>query len=620
MKLQLQRIAATAGFSSTSIAAGAPAGATPGRAPQGRGPALAWGVAALALAAAVAFAAFALPRAMAPPPAYHFRPRTRPAGATESFWPRISPDGSSLLFVALDSTNVPCAFVVRLDDDAPRPVTGAQGFAARVYWSPDGREIAYVAGEKLVRIPATGGSPTTICPAPHGSDLSWGRKGVILLDGNTTDSLRAVPAGGGDLAPATRVDRASHETGSAWPSFLPDGERFLFVGINGDAPGGDIRLGRLGSLDSKQLGHTDGRVEYAPGDWVLYVRGAALVAQKLDVGAGKLVGEPITLADDLRLGTSLGHFSVSATGVLAIAHGASGSNDEIRLATRTGAIAPEGLTHGWVYNPSFSPDGQRLLYERASAGADESGEAYVLDLARRTDTRLTFTEGKLICSDWSPDGRRVAYTARTSRGGTRLVLAAADGLGAQDSVAIPRSCYVSQWSPDGARVIVYTNDGVALTCAPGGPDPSPRPVGDAGLRMYHPEASPDGRWLAGVVALAEGNAEVFVYSLTGAPGRWQISTGHGTMAVWTKSGREIVYEGANRMLMAVDIDTRDGGFHPGTPHALFRLPYASFGREGRSWGTHGAGERFALVAPGRAAENDGYIDVMTRFDTLVHRH
>ena len=107
------------------------------------------------------------------------------------------------------------------------------------------------------------------------------------------------------MRPATRIYREDGEVGSGWPCFLPDGEHFLFTGnLNNSAGRGNIRLGKLGSLESKKLGATDGRVEYAPGGWVLFLRGRTLLAQKLDLGAGKLVGEPVTLADGVRLGAA----------------------------------------------------------------------------------------------------------------------------------------------------------------------------------------------------------------------------------------------------------------------------------------------------------------------------
>ncbi len=306
-KLQLRWIAEGAGVPAApaSGVARIPATAT-GR--RGRGAVLPWVVAGASLLVAIGWP---LLRPVRAPLVFRFHPDTDVPGAVDVSWPRVSPDGRSLVFETTDSTGSCRAYLMRLDQPGLHAIDGTDGLQ-RAYWSPDSREIAFVAGDKIQRVAVAGGSPTVICPAPGGADLSWGAHGTILMDGRPTDSIRAVPAGGGELKPATRIDRAAGEMGCAWPSFLPDGEHFLFIGVSPAVATGSIRLGRLGSLESTKLGVSDGRAEYAPGGWVVYVRNGALRAQKLDVGAGKLVGDPVTLVDDLRVGAAQGEFSTSA--------------------------------------------------------------------------------------------------------------------------------------------------------------------------------------------------------------------------------------------------------------------------------------------------------------------
>ena len=45
-------------------------------------------------------------------------------------------------------------------------------------------------------------------------------------------------------------------------------------------------------------------------------------------------------------------------------------------------------------------------------------------------------------------------------------------------------------------------------------------------------------------------AQVYVQSMTGIPGRWQISTRSGIFPVWTKGGREILLDDAIRLATA----------------------------------------------------------------------
>jgi Tol biopolymer transport system component len=616
VKLQLQWIAEGAGLSSIGVATPAPVVA---HAPARRaGARLAWAVTAIVLAGCAGGLAWAWPRLSAHAPVFRFNPDTNLPGIVDAFWPRVSPDGRSLVFDSIDSAGTARAWLLRLDETKAHPIPGTEGLQ-RAYWSPDGREIVFVADGKIQRLLAGGGTPVIVCPAPGGADLSWGAKGEILLDGATTDSIRIVPAAGGELRPATRISRADHEVGSAWPHFLPDGERFLFIGVRSDGAAGNIRLGRIGSLDSKLLGQSDGRVEYAPGGWVLYVRGASLIAQRLDLGAAKLAGQPITIVDDLRTGSSSGHFSISPSGVLAIARSSVESGLELHIADRKGVVQPAVLAKGTLGNPSFSPDGRRALYERKGPAGTPFGDISVYDLDRGTDTRLTFTDGWAVQPHWSPDGRRFAFTRIGRNGPARLVIGASDGLGAQDSLAVPAGvAYLSQWAPPGSRLIAYTEESRVLAAPAEAGDRTLRPLLDPMLVMGNPQASPDGRWLAGTMGTAP-NFNVYVQSLVGPPGRWQISTAPGGYKPrWTKGGAELVFEGSDNRVMAVDIDTKSG-FHVGTPHPLFPLPLASFSREVTTWAPDPGGERFLVVTPERTRAGVRNIEVVSDFGSLVNR-
>ena len=75
--------------------------------------------------------------------------------------------------------------------------------------------------------------------------------------------------------------------------------------------------------------------------------------------------------------------------------------------------------------------------------------------------------------------------------------------------------------------------------------------------MMQCQVSPDGRWLAGGMNAGSIN-QVFVQSLTGTPGRWQITSQGGGFPRWVRGGRELVYEGPDGQMMSVEIDTRSG--------------------------------------------------------------
>ncbi len=111
------------------------------------------------------------------------------------------------------------------------------------------------------------------------------------------------------------------------------------------------------------------------------------------------------------------------------------------------------------------------------------------------------------------------------------------------------------------------------------------------------------------------NPHVYVRSLTGPPGRWQITTKPGINPIWTRDGRELIYETWDGDLMSVEIETRDG-FRAGTPRRLFKLPSRSFTLEIRSWGVDADGERFYVIVPPHGS-SAGIVEVVTSFESLV---
>ena len=615
VKLQLQWIAENAGLSGVTPAPSTPT-AVP--APVRRGSSrLGWIVAAAIAVVALAGLAWLWPRANAPHMAYRFRTEPVP-DVVDVFWPRVSPDGKSLLFQTVDSTGKVKAWIRPFDQNQARPITGSEGLR-RAYWSPDSREIVFVADDKIQRLSAAGGAPVIVCSANRGADLSWGSKGSILMDGQFIDSLKVVSAAGGELRPATRIDRAAHEVGTGWPCFLPDGEHFLFIGNleNGNGSG-NIRLGKLGSLDSKLLGVSDGRAEYAPGGWVVFLRGSTLLAQKLDLGAGKLTGEPITVVENVRGGSSSGHFSFSSSGTMAFAAGESGVQNSLREADRNGILVGGGLSSVDCINPVLSPDGTRLLYESTGQVAGAGHEIWVRDLARETEAKLTFVTGSAHTPVWSPDGRRFACELRNGNR-SQILIGSADGLGAVDTFAVNgiESGGVSEWSASGSRLVFSPGSfGGVFTVSTDSAKRVSAKLAGLPQRLAQGVLSPDGRWLAYATNEGTTQVQVYVQSMTGIPGRWQVSTRAGGFPAWTKGGREIVFE-SNGSLMSVDVES-EGAFRAGQPKALFPLPESSPGPFMRSWTVSGDGKRFFLLVPPRNASRGG-IEVVTDFSRLVYR-
>jgi serine/threonine-protein kinase len=66
----------------------------------------------------------------------------------------------------------------------------------------------------------------------------------------------------------------------------------------------------------------------------------------------------------------------------------------------------------------------------------------------------------------------------------------------------------------------------------------------------NPAFSPDGRFLA-YRSGESGTIEVYVRPFPGPGGRWQVSTGGGNLPVWTRDGRELLFEAPDGHVMTV---------------------------------------------------------------------
>ena len=176
---------------------------------------------------------------------------------------------------------------------------------------PDSRSLAFFTQTRLRRMPAAGGPVQTVAElssTPRGG--TWNSQGLILF-ATAGSAIMRVSADGGQPAPVTRPD--AQNPGHQWPSFLPDGEHFLYYGSGT----GETYLGSLASGSLKRLLRSDTNAIFAPPGDLLFVREGVLFAQRFDLTRFDPIGEPTPIVQNVSWNISpwnLGAFSVSDNG------------------------------------------------------------------------------------------------------------------------------------------------------------------------------------------------------------------------------------------------------------------------------------------------------------------
>jgi serine/threonine-protein kinase len=285
------------------------------------------------------------------------------------------------------------------------------------------------------------------------------------------------------------------------------------------------------------------------------------------------------------------------------------SEERVPAVTRLsiGLSGPQALVVGGLDRDfALSPDGTRLVY----IGANGS-QLFV----RRMDSLDATPLGGLAAPRGlfiSPDGAWVGFFDGV---GTLRKIAVTGG----PAVTLCQSCGTgprgSTWGPNDTIVMATTDPTsglLGLSAAGGQPDVLTRPNHEQGERdqtrrveslietpssELNGEISPDGRWLA-YESNESGRSEIYVRPFPNvASGRWQVSSGGGTRALWARNGQELFYVTLTGTLMSIRPEAGIT-WTAGPPAKLFEGPYyvGGGGAAGRTYDVAPDG-RFLMIKP-----------------------
>ena len=317
--------------------------------------------------------------------------------------------------------------------------------------------------------------------------------------------------------------------------------------------------------------------------------------------------------------------------------------------------SPTQITDGDFIDadPTWSPDGESLVFASARHGArddDDASDLWRVPAKGGTPQRLTATAGPVMLPAFSPDGRTIAFLARAELNAygrnVQLFTVPADG-GQATCVtsALDRSCGAlhvrPSWSPDGRSLTVAAEDrgdiGLWRVAATGSAAPQRIVGGERVLNGF--SASADGRTLAFAASRTVAPAEVFVCGADGgderrltdlnrawvesvalsAPERFRFTRAGFELDVWVM--RPAGFGAGQRYPTLLNIH---GGPHAQYGHNFFDefQVYAGAGYAvvyTNPRGSQGYGEAFTQAVVGDWGGSD-YADVMAALDEALARY
>jgi Tol biopolymer transport system component/predicted Ser/Thr protein kinase len=476
------------------------------------------GASLLALAAAVWFVVTRWERPLPPPSLV-----TLTSYPGEEDAPALSPDGKQVAFSWNGGKGGNTHIYVQLvGDTRAAELTTDPRNDVNPCWSPDGRRIAFLrrGSKPLVSVitltsPLPGGSEQLLremapLPTLNGA-MSWSPDGQYLLvslgsspRGPVTVpglpwGLYLVPVAGGEprrltSPPTPLVD---------WhPHFSPDGRWLAFSRTNVGVASGDLYVLPL-TKDWRSAGPPS-KLTREP----VVVSGLAWTTDGKEIVYGATVGFLLTRLH--RVPVDGKH-----------------PPERIELAGLSASL------------PTISQD--RLAFARNLTDYD----IWRFDVERGGAEPLIRSSFSEWTPQFSPDGRKVAFTSNQDQHGGEIWIANADG---SNPWQLTRGPHVNQgsarWSPDGGQLAfdsqaedgslhVYTID------AAGGPA---RELTAAGMNGAQPSWSRDGRWIY-FTSSRTGRFEIWRCPFPGGTAeQWQqMTTGGGWVAFESSDGRTLYY-------------------------------------------------------------------------------
>ena len=497
----------------------------------------------------------------------------------------VSADGQTIVFRASTDSSAPKLWVRALGDPHARPLDGTEG-GANAAISPDGEWIAYYSNRAIYKVRVTGGPVTRVTSVETvAAGMTWISNGEILFEqllATGTLPIQRVSADGGHAVTAIPFDTAAHETGQRGPVSLPGTGLVAYTsGTAGGSRG--VVLFRIADGRRVPTGIAGGALALVDGHLVVGRTDGSIFAVPFDARGMRVTGDSVALSPRMSRRETGSVVGLSEGGTLvyqAVGSVVPARLDLVDTSGATRSIRGEFTLQGM---PRFSPDGRRLVIgtgtDRELGGpfSRANSDLWTIDVATSEPTRLT-TDHNASAPSWSPDGRRILYTAAVGQTSEIRVVPIDGSAPPSKFVAIDGQPTSVEMSPDNRSLITHllpSTGGASLgmgmyrvSLTGAAQVESLLVAKGAGVRPTRARVSPNGRWVAYV---DRGVGDVWVRSLSGSTAlQVSLTASLGNPVVWSPDSRRLYYD-APEGLVVIELNA-DPVLSVARRRVLRRLP------------------------------------------------
>jgi len=487
------------------------------------------------------------------------------APEVENF-PDISPDGKFIVFARqvnrwndIFLQRAGGGNAINLTHDSPKD-------DSQPSFSPNGEQIAFRserAGGGLFVMGATGESVRRL--TDFGYNPVWSPDGKRLL---FATELVVNPFGRSSISSLWTVDVKTGETkqilsgDAVQPVFSPHGIRIAFWSLKGQggqrdiftipAEGGaPVEVTNDAAVDWNPVWSPDGKFLYFVSN-----RGGSMNLWRIpiDEASGKILGEPQPITAPAR---DIAHIRIARDGRKIVYTSQEGSSNIYKIgfnpqkASVVGSPVPVTRGNQPFVEQDESPDGERLVFRSVSQQED----IYISDMDGKNLRQLTNDVYKDRGPQWSPDGSKIIFYS--DRGGKyEFWTIKPDGSELKQITYSPPEVEIFYWPkffPDGNKIFGVGSEGTYIFEYPTKsntwePEILPSLENDQKIFLAF-SVSPDGQWLAGFSQARDAGYDNNVIVYSRQTGRYQKLADEGFLPIWLNDNENLIYIGEKGLML-----------------------------------------------------------------------